>query len=75
MDEDEETLEWEREQLRRGGHNAAIAMEPTPVKEIYKAAQSRSVIRFVIRMLTPGQSLLQLTHLPLDQQSNDFSGH
>ncbi|KAF8551693.1 GCFC-domain-containing protein [Imleria badia] len=36
VDEDEETLEWEREQLRRGGHDPASASGPTPVKQIYK---------------------------------------
>ncbi|KAG8214632.1 nineteen complex-related protein 2-domain-containing protein [Butyriboletus roseoflavus] len=39
VDEDEETLEWERAQLRRGGHDPAMAAEPTPVKQIYMAAQ------------------------------------
>ncbi|KAH0832088.1 GCFC-domain-containing protein [Lanmaoa asiatica] len=36
VDEDEETLEWERAQLRRGGHDSA---ELTPVKQIYIAAR------------------------------------
>ena len=51
VEEDEETLEWEREQLRRGGHDAATATEPTSVKEIYKAAPSIPVIRFIIHLL------------------------
>ncbi|KAG9315745.1 GCFC-domain-containing protein [Chiua virens] len=37
VDEDEETLKWEREQLRRGGHDPAMAS--TPHKEVYKAAR------------------------------------
>lgn len=44
VDEDEESLEWEREQLRRGGHDAR-ASEPTLVKQIYKAAQSIPIIQ------------------------------
>ncbi|KAF8442882.1 nineteen complex-related protein 2-domain-containing protein, partial [Boletus edulis BED1] len=39
VDEGEETLEWEREQLRRGGHDPTMASEPTTVKQIYKAVR------------------------------------
>ncbi|KIJ62603.1 hypothetical protein HYDPIDRAFT_30203 [Hydnomerulius pinastri MD-312] len=37
-EEDEETMEWEREQLRRGGHDSAATSEATPAKQVYKAA-------------------------------------
>ncbi|KIK91590.1 hypothetical protein PAXRUDRAFT_149172 [Paxillus rubicundulus Ve08.2h10] len=40
-DEDEETLEWEREQLRRGGHYSTTATTTTieaSFKQVYKAA-------------------------------------
>ncbi|KAF9221600.1 hypothetical protein BS17DRAFT_711194 [Gyrodon lividus] len=36
-EEDEETVEWEREQLRRGGHDSATATEATPIKQVYRA--------------------------------------
>lgn len=37
-EEDEETMEWEQEQLRRGGHRTP---EPsTAVKQVYKATPS-----------------------------------
>ncbi|KAF9241159.1 GCFC-domain-containing protein [Melanogaster broomeanus] len=37
-EEDEETLEWEREQVRRGGNESATATEATPIKQVYRAA-------------------------------------
>ncbi|EGN98478.1 hypothetical protein SERLA73DRAFT_123779 [Serpula lacrymans var. lacrymans S7.3] len=37
-EEDEETMEWEQEQLRRGGHTAADFMAKAPEKQVYKAA-------------------------------------
>ena len=42
-EEDEETKEWESEQLRRGGHHAP---EPTAskVKQVYKPAPSTPVL-------------------------------
>ncbi|KAF8964319.1 nineteen complex-related protein 2-domain-containing protein [Flammula alnicola] len=37
-EEDEETIEWEQEQLRRGGHRTPEPSSPTTVKQVYKAA-------------------------------------
>ncbi|KAH7914293.1 nineteen complex-related protein 2-domain-containing protein [Hygrophoropsis aurantiaca] len=37
-EQDEETAEWEIEQLRRGGHTGAASVETTPAKQIYKPA-------------------------------------
>ncbi|KAF8842200.1 hypothetical protein BDN67DRAFT_1038818 [Paxillus ammoniavirescens] len=39
-DEDEEAMEWEREQLRRGGHHSATTTTTTEasLKQVYKAA-------------------------------------
>jgi GC-rich sequence DNA-binding factor len=39
-EEDEETMEWEQEQLRRGGNIAAADVDKASVKQIYKAASS-----------------------------------
>lgn len=38
-EEDEETMEWEQEQLRRGGHRAS-SVQPTAVKQEYRPAPS-----------------------------------
>ncbi|KAG2010010.1 hypothetical protein CC2G_012869 [Coprinopsis cinerea AmutBmut pab1-1] len=37
-EEDEETLEWEQEQLRRGGHRASEPSTPATVKQVYRPA-------------------------------------
>ncbi|TFK27623.1 hypothetical protein FA15DRAFT_586077 [Coprinopsis marcescibilis] len=37
-EEDEETIEWEQEQLRRGGHRVSEASSAPKAKEIYRAA-------------------------------------
>jgi len=39
-EEDEETMEWEREQLRRGG-TLPDARETSPAKQVYKPAMSK----------------------------------
>ncbi|EDR13826.1 uncharacterized protein LACBIDRAFT_309262 [Laccaria bicolor S238N-H82] len=39
-EEDEETMEWEQEQLRRGGHQTPEPSAPSKVKEAYKPAPS-----------------------------------
>lgn len=40
-DEDEESQEWEQEQLRRGGHMTLESRASTPkIKQIYKPAPS-----------------------------------
>jgi hypothetical protein len=45
-EEDEETIEWEQEQLRRGGHKTP---EPSAeVKEVYKPAPSDVSFLFVL---------------------------
>jgi GC-rich sequence DNA-binding factor len=38
-EEDEETAEWENEQLRRGGHTVETQVDPN-AKPIYRAAPS-----------------------------------
>jgi hypothetical protein len=40
-EEDDETMEWEREQLRRG-HLKDVVSDQVSAKQIYKAAPSRS---------------------------------
>lgn len=52
---DEETMEWEQEQLRRGGHNVEIVSEK-PQKATYKAAPSTSSLMFVDTLLICHQS-------------------
>lgn len=42
-DEDEETAEWEQEQLRRGGHRTPEPSSTPKVKQVYKAAPSASI--------------------------------
>lgn len=46
-EEDEETMEWEQEQLRRGGHQTPEPSAPAKVKEVYKPAPSNfcSILR------------------------------
>ena len=39
-EEDEETMEWEQEQLRRGGHQTPEPSAPAKVKEVYRPAPS-----------------------------------
>ena len=47
-EEDEETIEWEQEQLRRGGHKTP---EPSAeVKQVYKPAPSNVSFLFVLTM-------------------------
>lgn len=47
-EEDEETIEWEQEQLRRGGHKTP---EPSAkVKPVYKPAPSNVSFPFVLIM-------------------------
>lgn len=41
-EEDEETMEWEQEQLRRGGHLGDESVDKAPVKQVYKATPSKS---------------------------------
>jgi hypothetical protein len=66
-EEDEETMEWEQEQLRRGGHRTP---EPTPIKikKAYKPAPSRSQSAVPIVVLNDVQflprHLYQLYRLP-----------
>ncbi|KAH7927764.1 hypothetical protein BV22DRAFT_1006330 [Leucogyrophana mollusca] len=36
-EQDDETIEWEMEQLRRGGHAVASSLDKAPAKEVYKA--------------------------------------
>ena len=44
-EEDEETIEWEQEQLRRGGHKTP---EPSAqVKQVYKPAPSNVSFLFI----------------------------
>jgi GC-rich sequence DNA-binding factor len=43
-EEDEETKEWEQEQLRRGGHLGDESFDQAPVKQVYKPAPSKSVV-------------------------------
>ena len=46
-EEDEETIEWEQEQLRRGGHKTP---EPSAeVKQVYKPAPSNVSFHFVLK--------------------------
>lgn len=41
-DEDEESTEWEYEQLRRGGHLKSDPSSKAKVKQTYKPAPSKS---------------------------------
>ena len=42
-EEDDETVEWEQEQLRRGGHRTPEpSSSKSKVKQVYKAAPSES---------------------------------
>lgn len=43
-EEDEETVEWEQEQLRRGGHRTPEPSSSTKFKQVYKAAPSAFII-------------------------------
>jgi len=40
-EEDDESMEWEREQLRRGGHFKMAAADKERTKQVYKPAPSR----------------------------------
>ncbi|KII90784.1 hypothetical protein PLICRDRAFT_52485 [Plicaturopsis crispa FD-325 SS-3] len=57
-EEDDETMEWESEQLRRGGHTASDFVEKPPVKKIYKAAP----IPPSTTIPTLGHAIGRLTH-------------
>lgn len=39
-EEDDETIEWEQEQLRRSGHLGDATADEAPVKQVYKPAPS-----------------------------------
>jgi hypothetical protein len=45
-------MEWEQEQLRRGGHLADDSADKAPVKQIYKAAPSKSTSHLFFAFLT-----------------------
>ncbi|KAF9013201.1 nineteen complex-related protein 2-domain-containing protein [Cyathus striatus] len=72
-EEDEETMEWEQEQLRRGGHRTP---EPSAkVKEVYKPAPSTFLffpISTPIPTLAPGLARLnqQLSQLTTSHTTN-----
>lgn len=50
---DEETMEWEQEQLRRGGHQTYDASPASKPKQIYKPAPSKLL---TIHILALGSS-------------------
>ncbi|KAH7885246.1 GCFC-domain-containing protein [Phlebopus sp. FC_14] len=63
-EEDEETMEWERGQVRRGGLHSEIPTETLPMKQVYKAApipSSTSVPALGPAMERLAQSLATLT--------------
>jgi hypothetical protein len=39
-EEDDETMQWEQEQIRRGGQSKQASADRTPVKPTYRAAPS-----------------------------------
>lgn len=43
-EEDDETMEWEQEQLRRGGHLVDENIERAPIKQVYKPASSKQFL-------------------------------
>ncbi|KAF9496528.1 GCFC-domain-containing protein [Pleurotus eryngii] len=55
-EEDDETMEWEQEQLRRGGNQAQEASSP-PVKRVYVATTSKWTSRRMFPTVTPIPSL------------------
>ncbi|KAF9468648.1 nineteen complex-related protein 2-domain-containing protein [Collybia nuda] len=73
-DEDEETAEWEQEQLRRGGHRTPDSRPSTPkVKQTYKPAPIP--VSIPIPTLGPAMNRLaaQLTQLTTSHTSNTTS--
>lgn len=42
-EDDEEEMEWEQEQLRRGGHREQTPETTVPIKAVYKPAPSKSI--------------------------------
>jgi hypothetical protein len=49
-EEDEETMEWEHEQLRRGGHQTPEpSSSSSKVKQVYKAAPSKQTFFMALR--------------------------
>src|SRR5437016_134936 len=49
-EEDEETMEWEHEQLRRGGHRTPEpSSSSSKVKQVYKAAPSKQPLLMTSR--------------------------
>ncbi|KAF5369342.1 hypothetical protein D9758_002504 [Tetrapyrgos nigripes] len=57
-EEDEETAEWEQEQLRRGGHKTPEMSSPAKVKQVYKPTP----IPPATTIPTMGPALARLTH-------------
>jgi GC-rich sequence DNA-binding factor len=62
-EEDDETMEWEQEQLRRGGHLANDRIDAASTKQVYKAAPSRSISHSFSFLLT--QMFLVPTSTPI----------
>lgn len=66
-EEDDETIEWEQEQLRRGGHTTPdSSSKSAPVKQTYKPAPSRQSstifsIDTYIRRSSPRRNLTAYT--------------
>ena len=47
-DEDEEAVEWEQEQLRRGGHTATDFLNNRSEKHVYKAAPGTYLMVMIV---------------------------
>lgn len=71
-EEDEETVEWEQEQLRRGGHRTPEpssskvkeAYKPAPSNSLYPMSDHQSLTYFLVPLVTPLPSLgSALSHL------------
>ncbi|TFK40869.1 nineteen complex-related protein 2-domain-containing protein [Crucibulum laeve] len=74
-EEDEETMEWEQEQLRRGGHRTPEPTSAQKVKQVYKPAPIPPATP--VPTLAPAISRLtqQLTQLTTSHASNTAALH